>query len=269
MRLAVLTDIHGNLHALRAVLAALSREGVDGYLCLGDLVGYGPHPNECVEAMADREAVCVAGNHDLMALGELDEQRCGPLARRQLGWTRDALDEPTRAYLKGLPQQARVGEVVLAHGAPGDPQKYVTYPALADRVLDALATTEPGFRMLALGHTHIPWAHARRGGGTRATGRAPGSVALDPGDRHLLNPGSVGQSRMRRVDARYLVLDLARHQARFRAVDYDVHGHVDALVRAGLPAGSHHMPPTVRDHVDAATGKVTRRVAALRRRWAP
>ncbi|HVL84506.1 MAG TPA: metallophosphoesterase family protein [Pseudonocardia sp.] len=264
MRYAVLSDVHGNLHALRAVVEAVRREGVDGYLCLGDLVGYGPAPNECVEVVADLGAVCVAGNHDLIALGELGDERCGPLARQTNPWTREVIDEDTRRYLAALPPTARVGDVVLAHGAPGDPQKYVTYPDLADRVLDRLVDTEPGYRVLAVGHTHVPWAYARTGG-TLAKGRTRGPVRLDPADWHLLNPGSVGQSRDRSVDARYLVLDVERGEAALRAVAYDVRGHVAALRRAGLPAGTHHLPPTLREGAERVAAKVGRRAAAVRR----
>src|SRR6059036_2321500 len=107
MRYAVLSDIHGNLAELEAALAYFRRVGVDGYLCAGDLVGYGPEPNECVTAVASLDAVCVAGNHDLIALGELSKERCIPLARRSLEWTRKALRGDVREYLAGLPRRAR------------------------------------------------------------------------------------------------------------------------------------------------------------------
>jgi len=264
MRYGILSDIHGNVHALRAVLRSIEQDGVDQFLCLGDLVGYGPYPNECVDIVAGLGAACVAGNHDLIAVGALTDERCGPLARAQTGWTRDALTDGTRRYLAELPGRARVGDVVLAHGSPDDPERYVTYPDLANRVLDRLADEESGYRVLALGHTHHPWAYGRDTG-TQHRGRRPGSVRLDPGQRYLVNPGSVGQSRDRSVAARYLVLDLGRRQAHFRAVPYDVRGHVQALVRAGLPARSHHLPTTMAEHAERALKKVTRRATAVRR----
>ncbi|MGQ0573015.1 MAG: metallophosphoesterase family protein [Pseudonocardia sp.] len=243
MRCAVISDVHGNLHALRAVLASIAGEGVDRILCLGDLVGYGPHPNECVATIAEAGIPCVAGNHDLIALGVLSEDRCGPMARATNGWTRDALDEPSRTFLTGLARRTRVGDVVLAHGSLDDPQQYVSWPALADELLDRVRDEEPGTRVLALGHTHHAWAHARRSG-TLLRGRATGRVPLDPGQPHLVNPGSVGQSRDRSVDARYVVVDLERDEAEFRAVAYDVAAHVAALVRAGLPARTHQLVPS-------------------------
>ena len=117
VRLLVLSDVHGNAHALRAVLDAAAGERIDRVLCLGDLVGYGPFPNECAATLADLGAVTVVGNHDLIAIGELTDERCGPLARRTGAWTRAALDERTRAHLAALPRTARVGDVLLAHGS--------------------------------------------------------------------------------------------------------------------------------------------------------
>ena len=96
MRFAILSDIHGNLPALEAALELFARAGVDRYLCAGDLVGYGPFPNECVERIAELGAVCVAGNHDLIALGRLSDDRCIPLARNSLRWTREVLTPATR-----------------------------------------------------------------------------------------------------------------------------------------------------------------------------
>ena len=126
VRYGVISDIHGNLPALEAVLDALARIGVDAYACAGDLVGYGPQPNECVQIVRALGVVSVAGNHDLIALGELSEDRCERLARDSLRWTRGQLEEPTRAYLAGLPRRVELpGGVVVAHGSLDDPQEYV------------------------------------------------------------------------------------------------------------------------------------------------
>src|SRR4051812_47570828 len=125
MRCGVVADIHANLHALEAVLAALGRAGVERYLCAGDLVGYGPRPNECVARVAGLDAVTVAGNHDLIALGRLDSSGLGPLPARTLEWTVDALDDASRRFLESLPLRASVDGVVIAHGSLDDPSEYV------------------------------------------------------------------------------------------------------------------------------------------------
>ena len=103
MRYGVISDVHGNLHALLAAIEVLERAGVERYLCLGDLVGYGPFPNECARRVAELGAVCVAGNHDLIAVDRLDPAGIGALARTTLAWTRTVLDPDVRAQLAGLP----------------------------------------------------------------------------------------------------------------------------------------------------------------------
>src|SRR5215208_6143592 len=114
MRYGVISDVHGNL----AALAELRGLSVDAYACAGDLVGYGPQPNECVDAVRRLGAASVAGNHDLIAVGALSEDRCERLARNSLRWTREALDADTRTFLAGLPRRlALPGGVVVAHGS--------------------------------------------------------------------------------------------------------------------------------------------------------
>lgn len=244
MRIAVISDVHGNLPALEASLAAIRREGVDAYACAGDLVGYGPFPNECVEVIAELAPACVAGNHDLIALDRLSVDRCIRLARDSLAWTREVLTDDARRYLSALPPRTDAADgVVLAHGSVEDAQEYTTQPAQVTRQLDRLIGEGLVAPILLLGHTHRAWA-CGRDSGTMKPAR-DGTLALGTGGGLMLNPGAVGQSRERHVRARFLVLDLERHEARFFAVPYDVARCREALLRHGLPAGSYHLrtPP--------------------------
>jgi predicted phosphodiesterase len=257
MRYGVIADVHGNLDALRAVLRALDRDGVDGYLVAGDLVGYGPHPNECVSTVAELPATCVAGNHDLIALGILSDRRCIELARRSLSWTQQILGAAERAFLAALPRVATVhGGVVLAHGSLDDPAEYTT---TSQQALAQLARIEDrdGARVLVLGHTHRPLAFGRRSGWLRTRG----STALPPGDAVLVNPGAVGQSRELRIRARFAVLDLDAREARFSAIPYDVDACRAALRRAGLSPRSCWLPPSL----PRAAARAVR--SAARGRW--
>ena len=241
MRYGVLADVHGNLEDLRAVLSALEREGVYGFLVAGDLVGYGPYPNECVTAVAELSATCVAGNHDLIALGVLSDRRCIELARRSLSWTREVLGADERAFLAALPRVATApGGVLVAHGSLDDPEQYTT---TGTQALAQLARVEDHdrARVLVLGHTHRPLAYGRSSGRLRAHG----ARALPPGEAVLLNPGAVGQSRELRVRARFAVLDLEARQARFFAIQYDVGACRSALRRAGLSPRSCHLRPSL------------------------
>jgi putative phosphoesterase len=238
MRLGVLADIHANLPALEAALALLRREGVDRYLCLGDLVGYGPHPNECVAAVAELGTVCVAGNHDLIALDRLPDDQCIPLARNSLRWTREHLNDASRRYLAALPLRATAGEVVLAHGSLDNPREYVRTPTQAQAQLAQLAAEYPGSSLLLLGHTHRRWAYGEQRGEESGD-----RVSL--GARALLNPGSVGQSREWRAAGRCLLLDLERREARFFTFAYDTARCRRDLLAAGLPPRSCHLAPSL------------------------
>jgi predicted phosphodiesterase len=234
VRLGVLADVHANLHGLRAAVGAVRRAGVDRWLVAGDLVGYGPQPDECVAEIAALDPVCVAGNHDLIAVGRLSSDRCIRLARESLEWTRSVISAETRDYLAGLPLRAEVDGVVIAHGSLDDPQEYTLHAEQARRQLAAIGDAG----VLVLGHTHKPWA-VDAAGATLATS---GQLRLAPAT--LLNPGAVGQSRDRRAVARAAVIDLDAGTAELLAVEFDAAGCRAALRRAGLPPQSCHLKPT-------------------------
>jgi predicted phosphodiesterase len=241
MRYGIISDVHANVHALDAVLDALQGENVDRIVCPGDLVGYGPRPNECVERIAalDPPPVVVAGNHDLMAVGRLPTLEIGPLPRQTLEWTWEVLARDARLYLESLPQTIETDDgVVVAHGSLDHPVEYVFDAAAAGEQLTRLDERHPGARVLILGHTHRPLACS-------GTGELPAEdeIALADGGPWLLNAGSVGQSRERRPLARALILDLDRGSARFLGVDYDVRATKRELRAAGLPEHACHLAP--------------------------
>jgi predicted phosphodiesterase len=259
MRYGVIADVHANLHALDAVLAFLSAEHVDGYLCAGDLVGYGAFPNECVRRVLTLPGTCVAGNHDLIALERLSDERCVPLARTSLRWTRSVLDPDARALLAGLPLGVSEGPVAIRHGSVFDARHYVLTREDALACLRDIEAVALGTEILILGHTHRPMAvGAQRGSLLR---RSTGSIRLEPGEPTVLNPGAVGQSRDRATAARFMVLDLAARVADFHAVPYDVAGCRQALRERGLSPESCHVP---RSRWNDAIGPVK---ARARRLW--
>jgi predicted phosphodiesterase len=242
-RIGLIADVHGNLHALRAVMDEIGRAGVDAVVCAGDLVGYGPYPNECVELVAGMGAACVAGNHDLMAIDALPVGRSGRLVRESQEWTSGQLSTEVRAYLAALPVKLVVGEVVVAHGSLNDPSKYVVSDAEGRAEIAESARQHPEARTLVLGHTH----HRRilSDDGSLAPAPRDGRTFLSSGARYLLNPGSVGQSRewMPPPRARFMVLDLKARQVDCRTVDYDVASCSAALRERGLPPYSMHLLP--------------------------
>lgn len=244
MRIGLLSDVHANLFALRAAIARVRAEGVDAWVCAGDLVGYGPHPNECVETIAELEPVCVAGNHELMLLGDLPDTRAGRLARRSIAWTRDVVRADVWSYLAALPLTATTADLLIAHGSPDDPEEYVRTPARAAALLRSL----PAGQLLVLGHTHHPWVY-EADAGTRFPGPPEPAgatrVRLAARRRYLLNPAAVGQSRAREPAprARFALLDLARADVRFFAEPYDVAATREALRAQRLPPDAVHVRP--------------------------
>ncbi|MEI8106057.1 MAG: metallophosphoesterase family protein [Actinomycetes bacterium] len=231
MRVAVLSDIHANVHALEAVLAAADADNVDAVWCLGDLVGYGPQPNRCVALVAERAALCLAGNHDLAAIEKLPLAMFNGDAGTAVRWTSGVLDPAARAFLSGLAPTASIDGVELFHGSPLDPiWDYV----LSEHAAEASfrATTAP---LVLVGHSHaqlaLSWNGRRVSGGVARDGDR---VAIDHG-RHLLNPGSVGQPRDDDARAAWLVLDTTAGHATFHRTAYPVAATQAEIRERGLP----------------------------------
>ena len=229
MRVAVVSDIHANLVALEAVLAAVG--SVDAVWQLGDVVGYGPEPDAVVDRLASIGAVGVAGNHDLAALGGSEIDWFNPDAKAAMEWTRGRIGEPAKTWLAALPTSRREADVTLVHGSPRDPVwEYVTSVPVARANLAVLETP------IALhGHTHLPMAWADRDGRIEAIAPGPGSSFRLDGRPALLNPGSVGQPRDGDPTACWLEIDTDAGLATWRRVAYDVESVRTAMLDAGLP----------------------------------
>ena len=228
MRIAVISDVHANLHALDAVLAAIG--SVDAIWHLGDIVGYGPEPDAVVDRLASIGALGVRGNHDSAASGGDEIDWFNADARAAMEWTRRVISPSTVAWLSALPQRREEADFTLAHGSPLDPTwEYVT-TAKAARDNLAVVTTTHGLN----GHTHVPLAFSLTGDhvGTILPGATP--ATLD-GQRLLLNPGSVGQPRDGDPRSSYLVLDLDARRATWGRVAYDIDAVRAMMQTAGLP----------------------------------
>jgi diadenosine tetraphosphatase ApaH/serine/threonine PP2A family protein phosphatase len=230
MRVAVISDVHGNRHALDAVLAEIGGESVDAVWCLGDTVGYGPQPNECCRLVQEHADLCLVGNHDLVALGELTVSEFNEEAAAAAVWTREALTDDSRAFLRSLEPQATVDGVELFHASARDPVwEYV----LSDET--ARATFELTTASLVLvGHSHVALALTVDGHGV-AGGVAPAGTNIELAGRWLVNPGSVGQPRDGDPRAAWLLADLDRASAAFRRVSYPIERTQAEMVEAGLP----------------------------------
>jgi len=231
MRVAVVSDIHSNLHALEAVLAAIEAEAPDELWCLGDLVGYGPRPNECCAAIADRADVCLAGNHDLAVQGTIDLEEFHGEAAIAARWTREVLEPQAKELLDRLAPEGAAHGIALYHGSARD--------AVWEYVLDdeaARATLElTDAPVVLVGHSHAA-LRIVESDGELSGGVAPAGTEVELGGvRALLNPGSVGQPRDGDPRAAYLLIDFEAHNAHYRRVPYDVEATQAEIREHGLP----------------------------------
>jgi predicted phosphodiesterase len=233
MRVAVLSDVHSNLHALEAVLVDVDAGRFDALWFLGDLVGYGPRPNECAALLQERAAICLAGNHDLVVLGRIPIDSFVGEAAAAARWTQEVLDEPARSFLEALEPRGVGPDAELFHGSPRDPVwEYVLSTLLAGACMDAMAA-----RVGAVGHSHVALWFRRDDGDGRVFGeQAPGGTEMDLSEgTWLINPGGVGQPRDGDARAAWLLLDLGTWRASWRRVEYPIDQAAEAINRAGLP----------------------------------
>lgn len=227
VRQALISDIHGNLDALQAVLADIQTQNVDHIICLGDIIGYGPNPCECLDLVMSRCRVTILGNHDQAAL--FDPEGFNPVALKAIYWTRDRLDAgpgtPGQVnkrwdFLGELPRSHRDGEFLFVHGSPRDPTNEYVFPEYVydERKMQLLFSRFEQYCFQ--GHTHLP--------GVFTTG----CEFLTPDDCNhryplgseqiMVNVGSVGQPRDENPRSCYVVIDTDKRDVEFRRVEYDI-----------------------------------------------
>jgi predicted phosphodiesterase len=232
VRIAVISDIHGNRPAFDAVLQAVAGRRCDRIWSLGDLVGYGAEPDACVDLAREHAAVSLAGNHDLGVTGAIPLEQFSRGAALAATWTRETIRPDTMEYLQTLESSAVLQDAALYHASPRDPVwEYVLSPLQAELCLDAQAR-----RVSLIGHSHVALYFARLSGVSATGGTRTDGEGLDIGDGEwLLNPGSVGQPRDGDPRAAWLELDLGEWIATHHRVDYDIAAAAAAIRAAGLP----------------------------------
>jgi diadenosine tetraphosphatase ApaH/serine/threonine PP2A family protein phosphatase len=231
MRVLIISDIHANKTALEAVLAKAGE--IDAAWCLGDLVGYGPDPNECVSRVRQLpNLICIIGNHDAAALQQIDEDTFNPEARTAIQWTRRSLNESTHAFLNALPETAQLFNVTLSHGSPRHPiWEYLLDTRTASLSFEYF-TTDYCF----VGHTHLPVIYAMSAGEDYAQLIVPEpGKTLELTPRAILNPGSVGQPRDRDPRASFAIFDSEDRTWTVHRVVYDIAAVQERMMSAGLP----------------------------------
>lgn len=258
MKIALISDIHGNIEALDAVLSDIDSKAPNARIvCAGDIVGYGPSPAECIERLISRQISCVLGNHDEMTLGIRDFSRCVYAGIVSSRWTRKTLSTEHLEFLNELPGVLEVtAEVLLCHGTLSDADKYVSDERSAALALKELEEQFSAATVLVCGHTHHAMTYSNTSGFQRAD---PDTVFMIPRDEPcVVNPGSVGQSRDGTRMARYAILDTVSQIASFHELGYDHAKTIEKLRQAGLVAAI-----DLQRRVGAA-----RYLEAIRMRWA-
>lgn len=234
MRFGILSDIHGNLEALDAVLEVLKGERIDRYLCLGDIVGYGASPNECLDRVIGLTTDVIAGNHDHAAIGKLDIATFNPFAAEAARWTRRQLTPAGRRYLAELPYTRRIGDLYAVHASPADPPAWHYLTSLG-RVIEGFEALSVGVTVCVLGHTHSPGIFESRTAEDRCGEIPVQAHVMAPGSRYIVNVGSVGQPRDGDPRAAYCVFDVGERRLEIKRVSYDMETTQRKIRAAGLP----------------------------------
>ena len=230
MRYAIISDIHGNLEALEAVLADIEAAGADRRLCLGDIVGYGARPVECAARIKAEGIEAVVGNHDSAALGDTPLDYFNPYAKEAVLWTARRIDEETRSFLGALPLTRVIGDFTLVHASLDRPADwgYIMDGESARRCFERMNTD-----ICFIGHSHAPLVFAER---ETVEWREAVDTPIEEGVRYIVNAGSVGQPRDGDPRACYVIYDSAARTVFFRRVRYDVTAAQKKIIAAGLPA---------------------------------
>ncbi|MBI4778783.1 metallophosphoesterase family protein [Candidatus Desantisbacteria bacterium] len=239
MRYGIMSDIHSNLEALNSVLKAMENEGIDKIICLGDIVGYGPKPNECVERMQEIDGLIVAGNHDLAAIGWEDIDWFSSYAKEAILWTEDKLTTENKKYLSHLPEVISQKDFILVHGSLHHfTDEYIMNSAVAKKSFDLMKHRE----LLLIGHTHHAAAFFRKQ--RQSSGVSPiqnlrlinqDVFCLLNGMQSIVNVGSVGQPRDGDNRASFGILDLETRTVTIKRIPYDIKKTQYQMLKAELP----------------------------------
>ena len=245
MRYGIFSDVHSNLQALAAVMDAYSREGIDMYFCLGDIVGYGADPSACIARIKELPLIALAGNHDWAVAGLIGHENFNIEAQEAVLWTRTQLDNEQIRYLEGLRLVFRDEGSTLAPGLTGEAgtgfclvHGTLSDPAAFDYMFDEAAAWET-FRVMEtqlcfVGHTHDPGTFVKDGDNRVVFDRRP-DIVPDPRNRYIINAGSVGQPRDGDPRACYCVYDSTENLVQIKRVAYDTFAARASISKAGLP----------------------------------
>lgn len=230
----IISDIHANYVAMKVALDYLHAAGVDKVLCLGDLVGYGAEPFECIQAVRDKPDIyTIAGNHDRQVIGDKDP-RMRKTAAKVLEWTADNISPSNARFLKTIPQGMTVDDIfIMIHGSLVERDAYILSPQEITKNLNCMINDFPQQRVCFFGHTHLPMLVGTKAVITEL--RETKSFQLDPNDVYLINPGSVGQPRDKCPLVSFCIFDAESWKITFIRKPYDIRQAQRLIIDNGLP----------------------------------
>ncbi len=227
MPIAVISDIHGNLEALSEVVSYLEKKQISDIYCLGDTVGYGPNPNECVELVRKKAQIVLMGNHDYAAIGKANIEYFNEYARMATYWTINTLKEENKQYLKSLPFSHQNDQFLMVHASPTNPAHWYYVLSAQEAQIEMQAFNQ---QLCFIGHSHVPVIYS--------SGRAVKSrtYQFEPNQKYIVNVGSVGQPRDGDPRACFVIYDPDEQKLEYVRLDYERQKTHSKIIKAGLPA---------------------------------
>ncbi len=237
MKIGLISDIHGNLEALNAVLRDIK---TDKMISLGDIVGYGPNPNECIDVLKDHDITSLLGNHDAASLGNMNIEWFNPVAKEAILWTKNELSEDSKNFLRDLDMMSEKGDYFFVHGSPVPLGSFGTNHYIEDYLLSiqdaVIAFSKTNKNIFFVGHTHVAQVFIYSGGKiTQKYLTFGGEISLKEG-RYITNPGSVGQPRDGNPNASYAIIDTEKSTVKIRRIHYEIEETVKKMKMLGLPS---------------------------------
>ncbi len=230
MRYGIYSDIHANLEALQAVFARLEQEKIDQYICLGDIVGYGANPKECIQMVLDKKSLVIAGNHDYAVAGKLNLDFFNHFAREAAMWTRKQLTNDEKQFLANLDLVQVIQDILtIVHGTLNFPEMFDYIQTSYDAHLSLELLETP---VCFFGHSHVPITFLQ---GQTVSFSMDEEITIEKNRKTLINVGSVGQPRDENPMASCAIYDAEAGKVSIHRVEYDIEGAIEKIIKAGLP----------------------------------
>jgi predicted phosphodiesterase len=232
MRLGIFSDVHGNMEALDAVLKALKGEDVNLTICLGDLVGYGPDPNQCVEKVMEASDIVLAGNHDYAAVNLESTEHFNECARTAIEWTNEVLTSASQDILAKLPLIETIDNILTVHATPEQPEQWHYITSAEDAYRNLVNMSVP---ICFVGHSHVPMAFIQQEE-EQILLQSAAEVDIQPGQKVIINVGSVGQPRDGDPRAAYGIFDMKENKFNLKRLAYAVRKVQEKMQKKNLPS---------------------------------